>query len=280
MSHILLPAAPALACCIDNFLIGEIPASVARLPLHFPAAIRPRLVLLLLRGGGTFNEPGCVPAPLPDAFIAAPKTSPRQYVIDGGSAFIVAVLRPGAFLHLFDTPLHSFSQCVIPLPSLVGEAQYALLRAALAASGGGESALAAVQRFLAEVRLTGNRGQPFFLPRLTSAHLAMATGDLAAMTGLSERQFERHFLANYGMPLRDYRRLVRYMNALNMVLACTWEHGVVTRIAQDCGYSDQAHFIRDFRAFVGHAPGEFIRKGMADLPQHALWKDGSYNIHD
>jgi AraC-like DNA-binding protein len=31
-------------------------------------------------------------------------------------------------------------------------------------------------------------------------------------------------------------------------------------IAQECGYSDQAHLIRDFRAFTGSTPAQLMRR--------------------
>jgi AraC-like DNA-binding protein len=31
----------------------------------------------------------------------------------------------------------------------------------------------------------------------------------------------------------------------------------LTRLAYECGYFDQAHFIKDFKAFVGKTPTEY-----------------------
>ena len=37
-----------------------------------------------------------------------------------------------------------------------------------------------------------------------------------------------------------------------------------TALALQCGYFDQSHLVRDFRAFSGFTPGEFIRHARAD----------------
>jgi hypothetical protein len=34
----------------------------------------------------------------------------------------------------------------------------------------------------------------------------------------------------------------------------------LTELAQDCGYFDQAHFIKDFKAFTGKTPTEYARQ--------------------
>ena len=35
-------------------------------------------------------------------------------------------------------------------------------------------------------------------------------------------------------------------------------------LAQDCGYYDQSHLIREFQALAGHAPVEFLRHAALD----------------
>jgi AraC-like DNA-binding protein len=277
MSQIMLPPDIALAPWVDNFMVAAVPVGSGDIDFQFPASARTRLVVLI-KGGGKLVEADGTVSTLPAAYIAGPKLAPRRYVIEAGSEFIITVLRAGCFTQFFNRPLNEFTRCVIPLDELVGDAECQVLLDRIHASVGAVEQVKIISNFLGAARTKVATGHQFFLPRLSEQHLAMPAKQLSAVANLSARQFERRFLANYGMSMRDFRRLVRYMSALNFVLNRKWETGVVTRIAQDSGYFDQAHFIRDFREFVGRAPGEFIRNRIAEKPENILWKDGTYNV--
>ena len=69
---------------------------------------------------------------------------------------------------------------------------------------------------------------------------------------LSRRQLERLFLKNIGMEPKTFARIARFQRALQLERTCpawTW-----TRIAQECGYYDQAHLIAEFHQFTGAVP--------------------------
>lgn len=81
--------------------------------------------------------------------------------------------------------------------------------------------------------------------------------DLAGRVFISPRQLERAFKQSLGLSPKRYMRIAR-LNEVNRQL----EKGRImnlTGVAYDCGYTDQAHFIRDFRNFTGSAPGVFLR---------------------
>lgn len=74
---------------------------------------------------------------------------------------------------------------------------------------------------------------------------------LADIACLSNRQFERIFSETVGMNPKEYARVVRFQKAL--LLMQNGEHDYAG-IASVCGFSDQSHFIRDFKAMTGHTP--------------------------
>jgi AraC-like DNA-binding protein len=93
--------------------------------------------------------------------------------------------------------------------------------------------------------------------------------DVAARVGLCQRRFIRVFAAEVGLTPKVYGRVRRFQRARTMVrpgASPDW-----ARIAVACGYFDQAHLIRDFRAFTGYSPVEFLRRqGERVLPNHIL----------
>src|SRR5262249_3084784 len=75
--------------------------------------------------------------------------------------------------------------------------------------------------------------------------------------GLSARTFIRLFTGEVGLTPKLFCRLRRFQRALGLARRgrpIGWAD-----IALDCGYYDQAHLIRDFRAFSGFTPTEFLQ---------------------
>jgi AraC-like DNA-binding protein len=81
--------------------------------------------------------------------------------------------------------------------------------------------------------------------------------ELAAHSGISERQFERTFAARFGVSPKLYARIARFQAALDNKARSstkTW-----TDIAHEFGYHDQMHMIHDFEEFTGETPTETLR---------------------
>ncbi|MFO0592035.1 MAG: AraC family transcriptional regulator [Polyangiaceae bacterium] len=80
---------------------------------------------------------------------------------------------------------------------------------------------------------------------------------IARALSMSERQFERRFLERVGSTPKRYASLRRFERAAALV----GSGAPLGRIAQDAGYYDQSHFIREFRRFAGMTPGDLRRTG-------------------
>src|SRR5581483_7685116 len=81
-----------------------------------------------------------------------------------------------------------------------------------------------------------------------------AISDLTRDLGLSERAFERRFIAQVGLTPVGYRRLARFRSVLRL-----YANGVRdwAQLAATTGFSDQSHLVRDCRAFTGLTPTEW-----------------------
>ena len=71
---------------------------------------------------------------------------------------------------------------------------------------------------------------------------------------MSNRQFERAFKNRMGVSPKFYSRLVRFGKA--WLLKENNPHFSWTKVAYDCNYFDQMHFIRDFKEFANTNPKE------------------------
>jgi AraC-like DNA-binding protein len=87
---------------------------------------------------------------------------------------------------------------------------------------------------------------------LIQADPSTSISELARVSGLSVRQYERRFDADVGMSPKVYARITRYLSALDLKLCrpCRAWLG----IAHDSGYYDQTHMVKDFKLLAGASP--------------------------
>jgi len=90
--------------------------------------------------------------------------------------------------------------------------------------------------------------------RLIESGGAMSIDELSGIFG-GARRLERAFRRDVGMPAKTLARVVRFQRAVRAL-----DGGAANgaALAAACGYFDQAHLIRDFRAFAGQTPTEYL----------------------
>jgi len=86
----------------------------------------------------------------------------------------------------------------------------------------------------------------------------------AGHANLSERQFTRRFRDIIGISPKEYLKINRFNHVLKLLE--TGGNGNFSAIAQQCGYYDQAHFIKDFREYTGITPGSFMQDSRLLVP--------------
>lgn len=81
--------------------------------------------------------------------------------------------------------------------------------------------------------------------------------ELSSQVFISQRQLEREFKEKVGISPKQYLRITR-LNEVHRLIA--GNHSVnFSQVAYHCGYSDQAHFIRDFKNITGEIPTSYLK---------------------
>lgn len=84
---------------------------------------------------------------------------------------------------------------------------------------------------------------------------SIQVGRLAEIACLGKKQFERVFRECVGMNPKEYGRIARFQRALRMMQLGFRDNA---DIAYANGYSDQSHFIREFRQFSSLTPKQLV----------------------
>ena len=121
-------------------------------------------------------------------------------------------------------------------PGLAGSVRAARRRAAAARAG----------------RAGARAGGGVELPRLAAADGRVAAGALADEVGWSRRHLAARWRRDVGMGPKAVARVLRFQRALRLLR----EGRALADVAYDCGYADQPHLNREFRALGGSTPGE------------------------
>ena len=97
------------------------------------------------------------------------------------------------------------------------------------------------------------------IAKIRSARGRLPIRDLAARLDVGERRLERMFRDEVGLAPKHFSRIVRLEAALTALKAGRPQ----VEVAFDCGYSDQPHLLRDFRAFTGQSPDAYFAGNLA-----------------
>jgi AraC-like DNA-binding protein len=109
--------------------------------------------------------------------------------------------------------------------------------------------------FTARARSTHSRSSApvmLTLDAIERHHGAVTIRTLSTMTGVSRRHLERQFRDEVGLGAKHVARIVRVHQALEVMRTQPFLNGA--GIAAYCGYSDQAHLVRECRALTGATP--------------------------
>jgi transcriptional regulator GlxA family with amidase domain len=80
--------------------------------------------------------------------------------------------------------------------------------------------------------------------------------ELTRQVGLGRRQLERKFALHVGVSPKLYTRIIRFQRILDLVQKA--ERFEWPDVSVNCGYYDQSHLIRDFKAFSGRTPDDYL----------------------
>lgn len=176
-----------------------------------------------------------------------------------GHVAVVGIrLKPHGAAALFREPQHRLVGETLALDALSSSLAQDLHRVR-DGEPGTDDAARAVQRILARRVDAGRLDHQLHVAveRISRTSGLVTVDHLATHAGMTARQLERRFQQMVGISPKRLARITRFQRALRVFEQLdSPQRGGHT--AAECGYADQAHFIRDFSEFAGCAPGAHL----------------------
>lgn len=197
-----------------------------------------------------------------DATLFGPTSRAARITAGRGTILWGIGLLPLGWAHLVGLPASVHANRAGPLSAVWGKAAIALLDGLRADDGDAARVARLDAVLLARLQASPTPVDPI----LVRIHAALVAGDIAtvasfaAEVGVSQRTLERLCPRHFGFtpkPLLRRQRFLRTLDAMERTPGRT----LIERL--DADYFDQAHFVREFHAFMGLAPTAYFARPRA-----------------
>ena len=221
------------------------------------------------------------------AWIVGLHDRPQLSEAAGERDFMIVRFTPLGAHHFLRVPMHLIRRQAVDLGQLDPRlASLVMSRVGIARRW--DERFAAMEALIAErvAAAALPNGLAFAWCRLETADGRVPVGALASEIGCSHRTLIDQFRTGIGVTPKAMGRVFRFNRAIRSLDASSRNRTAAdaskpyietdapgpaaaretrwTDLAADCGYFDQAHFIKEFRQFSGITPTDFLRR-MADV---------------
>ena len=258
MELTVLQPIPLLAEYIHHFWAIRAPASGRQRSVRLPADARGTL-LLSFAGNTRFSGAGNGVYRLGvGAGLLGARARGSILEHDGKTEVIAAQFRPGGMAAFFDCNIRELYGVTTPLEALWGRQADRLLDQVEEARTSREKIGVYQEALRARVKEVRDRRRiSTAVELMDSADQSVPIAWFASQACLTQKHFGRLFERIVGTTPKTYRRLARFQRTV------TWlsRHGkpeTWTALAIQFRYYDHSHMVKDFQAFAGTTPREFV----------------------
>jgi AraC-like DNA-binding protein len=200
------------------------------------------------------------------SFVAGPGAGVTHTEHAGAQDGVEVRLTPLGAYQLLGVPTGELADRVVGLDEVLGRAG-ARLSERLAEAVDWQTRFALLDTLFTRAAASGPRPDRSLVAawsRLERHQGDLVIGELIADTGWSRRRLAERFRAQTGLTPKSAARIMRFTHATDLLTRPG--HRSLASIAVSCGYYDQAHLNRDFRALAGCTPTEYLAAQLADVP--------------
>ncbi|MFN7117505.1 MAG: DUF6597 domain-containing transcriptional factor [Saprospiraceae bacterium] len=195
----------------------------------------------------------------PSFFITGQATGRYELSLSGTIGMVGVVFKPAALATFFDLPMFELTEERLNLETVLGKSAVEL----------GEQIIEAKSRLM-RLKILENwllqlhrekasdfDGIDFAANLILDQNGAVEVDELLRQVFMSRRQFERKFFNKVGISPKYYIRIRRIGHVCNLLAhqeKADWQ--LLIGVG---GYFDQAHFIKEFKHFLGATPSQYFK---------------------
>lgn len=204
---------------------------------------------------------------MPKVEILGHLTTPTRLTISAGTAVFIARIYPHATSLFFPCPANQFTNDSIDLYDVLGKTSGVLHDRIINAMSITQQVklfddffmqrLISNKRDLSKVSLVNE-----ICSQIIASPETFDLRHLATQFQFSERYIQKLFIDSVGLTPQSFFAVHRFNRSLSMIQSTDAD---LTSIAYQCGYYDQAHFIREFKKFAGISPSEVRRASLSRI---------------
>lgn len=174
------------------------------------------------------------------------------------SSMFVIQFKPFGAYPFLDSPMHELKDSILPAETLFGEG-ILQLREEILAQASPADVFACAETWLMANQLEGKDPDDALVDMVEGlrANATESYSKIISSYPKSQKHLIDQFKKYLGLTPKYYHRLLRFNEILQLIhksQTIEW-----SQIAYQCEYSDQSHFIKEFKHFSGINPQKFIR---------------------
>lgn len=186
----------------------------------------------------------------PQAFICGQSTGFTDIVSTGRVSMVVVVFEPYGAKPFFRMPMSEFRAQSVSVHDIEDKLLYTIDNL---------TAIDLIEQFLIKKMYTAKEyNYKRLLPVIETINHENEINitALSEISCLSYKQFNRIFSEYVGTNPKEFFRIVRFQRALHILQNNRQMN--MTTLAFECGYYDQPHLIKEFKAISGYTPTEYL----------------------
>ncbi|TGM98828.1 helix-turn-helix domain-containing protein [Leptospira dzoumogneensis] len=194
---------------------------------------------------------------LPMSGITGLRRMPRLLEYSEKASTLLVIFKEGGAASFIKEPLHHLFELNLSLDHLISSKKISEIEEKLFQTKTNLEKISILEKFLISEWIENKQDNLVIdsIRKIRKYKGNLKIGDLLKGMPISRDSYEKRFREWIGTSPKQFSNQVRIRNIIN-----SYSSKInLTEMAQDAGYFDQAHFIKDFKTFTGQTPKQFFK---------------------